>query len=102
MERVLCLMIGYCFGLFQTGYIYGKLHGIDIREHGSGNAGTTNVGRILGRKAGAVVYIGDISKTLIALGIVRYPVTAGTFVFISGICRVRCCIGTHFPILFKI
>lgn len=71
MERVLCLMIGYCFGLFQTGYIYGRLHGIDIREHGSGNAGTTNVGRILGRKAGAVVYIGDISKTLIALGIVR-------------------------------
>ena len=71
MERILCLIIGYCFGLFQTGYIYGKLHGIDIREHGSGNAGTTNIGRVLGRKAGAVVYIGDITKTIIALLIVR-------------------------------
>ena len=52
MERILCLAIGYLFGLFQTAYIYGKMHGIDIRQHGSGNAGTTNVMRNLGRKAG--------------------------------------------------
>ena len=29
MVRVICLLIGYCFGLFQTSYIYGRLHGID-------------------------------------------------------------------------
>ena len=40
MERIICLTIGYVFGLFQTAYIYGKLHGIDIRNYGSGNAGT--------------------------------------------------------------
>lgn len=69
MERVLCLIIGYVCGLFQTAYIYGKMHGIDIREHGSGNAGTTNTLRVLGRKAGAIVLLGDILKTMIAIWI---------------------------------
>ena len=41
--RIGCLAIGYLFGLFQTSYIYGKAHGIDIRNYGSGNAGTTNM-----------------------------------------------------------
>ena len=51
MERIVCLAIGYVFGLFQTAFMYGKMHGIDIREHGSGNAGTTNALRTLGKKA---------------------------------------------------
>ena len=36
--RIICILIGYAIGLFQTGYIYGKTQHIDIREHGSGNA----------------------------------------------------------------
>ena len=40
MERVICLFIGYVFGLFQTAYFYGKTKGIDIRKYGSGNADT--------------------------------------------------------------
>ena len=40
MERLLCLAIGYLFGIFQTGYIYGRVHGIDIRKYGSGNSGS--------------------------------------------------------------
>ena len=42
MERLICLAIGYVCGLFQTSYIIGRFHQTDIREHGSGNAGTTN------------------------------------------------------------
>ena len=38
MERLICLGIGYVFGLFQTGYIYGRMHGMDIRKHGSGKS----------------------------------------------------------------
>lgn len=41
MERLVCLLIGYIFGLFQTGYFYGKTQGVDIRKMGSGNAGST-------------------------------------------------------------
>lgn len=67
MERILCLAIGYLFGLFQTAYIYGKLHGIDIRQHGSGNAGTTNTLRVLGTKAGLIVFAGDVLKCALAV-----------------------------------
>ncbi|MBD5500469.1 MAG: glycerol-3-phosphate 1-O-acyltransferase PlsY [Lachnospiraceae bacterium] len=67
MERLYCIIIGYVFGLFQTAFIYGKMHGIDIREHGSGNAGTTNTLRVLGTKAGLIVLAGDILKTILAI-----------------------------------
>lgn len=67
MERIVCLVIGYIFGLFQTAFIYGKLNGIDIREHGSGNAGTTNALRVLGTKAGLIVFAGDVIKTVLAI-----------------------------------
>lgn len=67
MERIVCLIIGYVFGLFQTAYIYGKMHGIDIRNYGSGNAGTTNTLRTLGTKAGIIVLFGDIMKCILAV-----------------------------------
>lgn len=70
MERVYCLLIGYVFGLFQTAYIYGRAHGIDIRKYGSGNAGTTNALRVLGTKAGLIVFAGDVIKCLLAVGLV--------------------------------
>lgn len=60
-------MIGYVFGLFQTAYLYGKLYGIDIRNYGSGNAGTTNTLRTLGTKAGLIVLLGDIMKCILAI-----------------------------------
>ena len=67
MERIFCLLIGYVFGLFQTAYIYGRLHGIDIRNYGSGNAGTTNTLRVFGTKAGLLVLFGDIMKCILAV-----------------------------------
>ena len=71
MERLLCVVIGYLFGLIQTGYIYGKIKKIDIRKHGSGNAGTTNALRTLGWKAGVITFIGDCLKCVLAVTIVR-------------------------------
>ena len=65
------ILIGYVFGLFQTGYFYGKAHGIDIREHGSGNSGTTNTLRVLGTKAGLIVFAGDCLKCMAAVWLVR-------------------------------
>ncbi len=71
MVRIICLLIGYAFGLFQTSYIYGRTKGIDIREHGSGNAGTTNALRTLGKKAGAITLAGDCIKCILAVLTVR-------------------------------
>ena len=71
VQRFICLAIGYAFGLFQTGYLYGKMHGIDIRKEGSGNAGTTNALRVLGKKAGIITYIGDMVKAVLALSLIH-------------------------------
>lgn len=71
IARIICLLGGYCFGLLQTSYIYGRMNGIDIREHGSGNAGTTNALRVLGKKAGLVVFLGDFIKAIVAVVIAR-------------------------------
>ncbi len=65
--RVICIVIGYLFGMIQTAFFYGKLKGIDIRKHGSGNAGTTNTLRVLGTKAGFIVLFGDMIKCIIAI-----------------------------------
>lgn len=78
MERILCLAIGYVCGLFQTGYLYGKMNGIDIRQHGSGNSGTTNALRVLGKKAGAIVFLGDVLKVVVAMLIAHYVLGGGS------------------------
>lgn len=76
LVRILCVVIGYLFGLIQTAYIYGKIHGIDIREYGSGNSGTTNALRVLGKRAGLVVFIGDLMKATITCVLARIIGTA--------------------------
>lgn len=78
MIRLICLLIGYAFGLFQTAYFYGKAKGIDIRQHGSGNSGTTNALRVLGTKAGLIVFAGDFFKCVFAVLLVRLLFT-GTY-----------------------
>lgn len=65
--RIVCLVIGYIFGLFQTSYILGRMHGIDIRDYGSGNAGTTNMLRTMGTKAGLITFFCDVLKTIAAV-----------------------------------
>lgn len=63
----LCLLVGYFFGCISFAYIIGRLNHIDIREHGSGNAGTTNTMRTLGKKAGFATYFGDVFKVVAAI-----------------------------------
>lgn len=72
MERIVCVLIGYVFGLIQTGYLYGKTQHVDIRKQGSGNAGTTNALRTLGWKAGAVTFLGDCFKCVAAVILVYF------------------------------
>lgn len=67
MFRIVCLLIGYCFGCLQSAYFVGRFVGhLDIREYGSGNAGFTNTTRVLGKKAGAIVFLLDLCKVIIA------------------------------------
>ncbi|NLL71061.1 MAG: glycerol-3-phosphate 1-O-acyltransferase PlsY [Epulopiscium sp.] len=72
MFRIISILIGYFIGCFQTAFLVGKVtHAIDIRKYGSGNAGTTNVLRVLGWKAGLATFIGDLLKGIIGVTICK-------------------------------
>jgi len=67
LETIIILVLAYLIGSIPSGLIIGKVfHGVDIREHGSGNLGGTNSFRILGKKSGAVVMLSDILKGTLA------------------------------------
>lgn len=72
MFRLICIVVGYAFGLIQSAFIYGKLHGVDIRTVGSGNAGSTNALRAFGTKAGFTVLFFDALKTIAAILLMRF------------------------------
>ncbi len=61
------LAIAYLLGSFPTGYLVGRLAGLDIREHGSGSTGATNVWRNVGKLAGISVFAIDFTKGAIAI-----------------------------------
>ncbi len=65
------LLLGYLFGAFPTGYFAGRLWGVDVRKHGSGRTGGTNVLRTAGWSAFAVTVIGDLLKGLIPVLLAR-------------------------------
>ena len=68
ISYIIILIIAYLLGNISTSYIIAKrLAGVDIRTQGSGNAGSTNVLRTLGKKAGAMTFIGDLLKGIIAV-----------------------------------
>lgn len=71
---IICLLTGYGFGCISTGYIVGRFNHVDIRNYGSGNIGTTNTLRTLGKKAGAITYVGDVLKAFIPMLLFRYVI----------------------------
>lgn len=76
MHPLIGLLIAYLAGSVPFAYLAGKARGIDLREHGSGNLGSSNAVRVLGKRVGAVVYIGDTLKGL--LPVVLLPPLAKT------------------------
>lgn len=72
MARLICLLLGYGFGLFQTAYLIGRIRHIDIRTQGSKNAGTTNALRVMGKGAGACTFLGDFFKALLVILLVYF------------------------------
>ena len=102
MERVICLLIGYVFGLFQTGYIVGKIKHIDIRKQGSGNAGSTNAVRVMGWKAGAMTFAGDVLKCVLAVLLVRYLYRDTDMTLLLGMyAGFGATLGHNFPFYLK-
>jgi glycerol-3-phosphate acyltransferase PlsY len=67
MLLIIIILLGYLIGSIPTAVWVGKaFHGMDIREHGSKNAGATNTFRVLGKRSGWFVLIVDVSKGILA------------------------------------
>src|SRR3982750_209142 len=64
---LLAATCSYFLGSIPTGYLIGRARGMDIREHGSGNIGATNVLRVVGKKWGYFVFTLDALKGLLAV-----------------------------------
>ena len=71
LYRIICLVIGYFCGCISSGYFVGKLYHMDIRTKGSGNAGTTNVLRTLGKLPALITFVGDLAKAIVPIVIIR-------------------------------
>ena len=62
MEPIVAVVLSYLSGSIPFAAIAGKLRGVDLRKHGSGNLGATNVFRVLGWKIGLLVFVADAAK----------------------------------------
>jgi glycerol-3-phosphate acyltransferase PlsY len=95
LVSVLSIPLGYLIGSFSPSYFLGRwLKGIDIREHGDGNAGGTNAYQVLGLKAAVAVIIIDVSKGLLAVCIASLLGAGPLFVHLAGTAAVA---GHVFP-----
>ncbi|MBD1841929.1 glycerol-3-phosphate 1-O-acyltransferase PlsY [Cyanobacteria bacterium FACHB-63] len=75
INNALLLVVAYLLGSIPTGYLAGRLKGIDIREVGSGSTGATNVLRTLGKIPAIIVLLIDIGKGALAIAAVNYAFT---------------------------
>lgn len=82
--HALLVLLGYVSGSVPWSFLIGKAHGVDLREHGSGNLGATNVRRVLGLRWGLLSFLLDFSKglvpVLVALAVVGETGVSGEMV----------------------
>jgi len=97
-NELLIGVLGYFIGSIPFSFIVSKQLGkIDIREHGSGNSGATNVFRTLGKKAGLLAFLGDFVKGYLAASIgLAFFSTTGAL-----ICAGMAIIGHCYPVWLK-
>lgn len=98
MWYILIAIIGYFLGNISSSYLVGKLMAkVDVREHGSGNLGATNVYRVLGFKAGVIVFLADTLKGLLAT-LIGLWIKGDVGGLIGGIAAVA---GHNWPFLLE-
>src|SRR4051812_31191512 len=91
MHPALAVALAYVAGSFPSAYLAGKSRGVDLRKHGSGNLGATNVVRVLGAKIGAAVFIADLLKGFLPVYFLpRYTETLqpGLWALVFGVAAI--------------
>lgn len=96
IKYIVLLIVGYLAGCFQTAYIIGKTNKhIDIRQHGSGNSGTTNALRVMGIKFGVLTFIGDFLKAFLTVLVVLLLFHNNLYAVVAGLGVI---LGHDFPV----
>lgn len=91
----LCAAMGYLLGMINPAYIFGRLHGLDVRRIGSRNAGATNATMIMGKKTGFLCMLIDVFKAFAAY---RTAVRLFPMLTFAGVLAgVACVLGHVFP-----
>ncbi len=96
MIWIAVIILCYLIGSFPSGYLVGQSQGIDIRQHGSGNIGATNVLRVMGKKWGYLVFLCDSLKGFLAVKAgVWLGASAAGDITLAGVVAGICCIIGH-------
>ncbi len=99
MKDIIIVLICYLIGNISFSFLLTKLKlKKDIREFGSGNAGTTNVLRVLGKKYAVMVLIGDVLKGVVAVLIGKF---FGSSQIVTILCGLAVVIGHNWPALMN-
>lgn len=96
MEYIIVAVLAYLIGSINSSILVGRLHGIDIRQHGSGNAGVTNTLRTLGKGAAALVLVGDFLKGVAAV-LIGLAISDNIGGLIGGLFSI---FGHNWPVYF--
>ena len=102
VQLCVCFILGYIFGNIPNGYLYAKAQGVDIYHQGSGNPGSTNVLRTLGKRAGITVLLMDIAKCMVPIFLMILfwkPANEDQKTLILMLTGIGAILGHNFPIL---
>ena len=100
MHPAVAVAASYVSGSFPSAWIAGKWSGVDLRAHGSGNLGATNVLRVLGPRIGAAVFLADIAKGAVPVYFMA-PMTgtsSHTFALVQVLCGAAAILGHARPV----
>ena len=95
---LVAIAIGYLLGSFPSGYVVGRLRGIDVRQWGSGRIGGTNVLRAVGPWAAILAVLSDVAKGVLAVFVARALVGSPSAEVLAGLAAI---LGHDFSIFLK-
>lgn len=99
MKYLICILAGYLTGNLNPSYLIGRLHGCDIRERGSGNAGASNTLILFGELRGGACALFDIFKAVVVIRVMCGLFSEVRYVF--PLTAVSCILGHVFPFYLK-
>ena len=95
MTYLICALIGYLLGMLNPAFLLAKIHGFDIRERGSGNAGASNALLLFGKLRGTLCALFDIAKAAGVVCLTRALFPGDPLVF--AVTAAACILGHIFP-----